>query len=562
MAWQDMFTGTATHIDAEHEQELRLAAQARLGADWALGALIARYQPTVTRYITRLTGNPVRARLLSEQIFLRMERRLHGPHGGQHLRLWLLRASTEAGLDELRKPHPSAPPVRLDAPHPSTLLPEHTVSSSSAADPSITSNGQSNGHKKQNGHAAHGSHPTHASHPSHEPANANSPADRLRAGLNALADMTGSTRRQLRHLIWSTRAGETRASGTIHHATDERAYDTAPPQWDDDEDTPGVSEEELLTPREVLRYRMIRAVLAELPYGDAQCLALHLVAGLNQAEVARALGITASATRRRIVQGLQLFAQRYEAATASLGLSLDTLDQPPDEATETLEAPAGAPGEAAIPSQRGPIVVSARITAPLDASALSEEPTVVWDLPPFAGMMPTAQSATVSPADAAHAEADEAAVALEDALTRRVVWSRPPTPHVPNAATASDASADAPLPAPGYSGDDVTVRVPRPYLASEDSSAGQMDEASGANGGNDAPALVEAETLHVPPPAAMVVEAEPAGPRTARTVPVLTTAETGHTAGPANALPDGARIISVLTAPPSTQADEGEFSVD
>ncbi len=79
----------------------------------------------------------------------------------------------------------------------------------------------------------------------------------------------------------------------------------------------------MLDPREALRHRMVRAVLAELPYGDAQCLALHLVAGLNQAEVALALGITASATRRRIVHGLTLFAQRYDAAVASLGLGLD-----------------------------------------------------------------------------------------------------------------------------------------------------------------------------------------------------------------------------------------------
>src|SRR6185437_4192171 len=75
-----------------------------------------------------------------------------------------------------------------------------------------------------------------------------------------------------------------------------------------------------MTPREELRHRLIRAVLAELPYGDAQCLALHLVAGLNQTEVAMALGIRPSAARHRIVQGLQMFAHRYDAAITSLGV--------------------------------------------------------------------------------------------------------------------------------------------------------------------------------------------------------------------------------------------------
>src|SRR5215469_11163899 len=158
MAWQDMFAGSTARIDAEYEQELHLADQARLGADWALGALIARYQPTVTRYLTRLTGNPPHAQQVSEQIFLRMERRLHGPHGGQHLRLWLLRACTESGLDELRRPHRAAPHAQLATPRPRALLPE-----------------------------------------------LGTPNDRIRSGLEALGDKTGTTRRQLRQMIWADR---------------------------------------------------------------------------------------------------------------------------------------------------------------------------------------------------------------------------------------------------------------------------------------------------------------------------------------------------------------------
>src|SRR5262249_39013326 len=104
MVWQDVFPNSNPKIDAEEDRELRLASQARAGAGWALAALVARYQPAVTRYLTRLTGNPDLARVLAERTFVRMERRLHGPQGGQHLRLWLLRSCTETGLEALRKP--------------------------------------------------------------------------------------------------------------------------------------------------------------------------------------------------------------------------------------------------------------------------------------------------------------------------------------------------------------------------------------------------------------------------------------------------------------------------
>src|SRR5260370_21143019 len=112
-------------MEAEQERELRLVAQARAGAEWALAALIARCQPPVTRYLTRLTGDPERSRMLAEAIFVRMARRLRGPQGGQHLRLWLLRACTEAGLDAPRQPRgrQTMPPRLATAPPPARALP-------------------------------------------------------------------------------------------------------------------------------------------------------------------------------------------------------------------------------------------------------------------------------------------------------------------------------------------------------------------------------------------------------------------------------------------------------
>src|SRR5512146_1827256 len=126
MVWQDMSPFPTPRMDAEEEREMRLAAQARAGAEWALAALIARYQPPVLRYLARLTGDPLQSHHIAERIFVRMERRLRGPHGAEHLRLWLLRAATEAGLETLRHPRPGQRPPRLDAARVAGLLPQES----------------------------------------------------------------------------------------------------------------------------------------------------------------------------------------------------------------------------------------------------------------------------------------------------------------------------------------------------------------------------------------------------------------------------------------------------
>lgn len=266
MVWRETFPpANELSLDVEAERERRLAAQARAGADWALTALIARYQPTVTRYLTRLCGDQVRAREMAERVFQRMERRLHGPHGAENLRLWLLRASTEAGLEALRRPRrPQAP--RLEATRVAGLLPE------------------------ESGDGARGV---------------------LEDGIKRLKNVVGAVGRQARPLVWQVLDAATRAPATGQTDEGARKVDKMGPV-DEALDT--------LDPREALRHRLVRLTLAELPYGDAQCLALHLVAGLNQAEVARALGITNSAARKRIVQGLSQFSVHYQVAVRALGL--------------------------------------------------------------------------------------------------------------------------------------------------------------------------------------------------------------------------------------------------
>ncbi len=288
MVWQEAFPPTdGPAFDAETERERRLAAQARAGADWALTALIARYQPTVVRYLTRLCGNQTQARLLAERIFQRMERRLHGPHGAENLRLWLLRASTEAGLDTLRRPHSRATP-RLAGTNVAGLLTE------------------------QSDDASHGF---------------------LHGGLRRLRQATGGASRQAQPLVWANDAAPT----DTPHAAGDSTRATADGHIDEALDR--------LDPRDALRHRLVRVTLAELPYGDAQCLALHLVAGLNQAEVAKSLGITNSAARKRIVHGLALFSDRYSQAVRSLGLPMELGfgDAIPQAPAEPIAEPAPEP---------------------------------------------------------------------------------------------------------------------------------------------------------------------------------------------------------------------------
>ncbi|MGE5333664.1 MAG: RNA polymerase sigma factor [Nitrososphaerota archaeon] len=340
MVWQDMSPFPTPRIDAEEEREMRLASQARAGAEWALAALIARYQPPVLRYLTRLTGNPDHAQQLAERIFVRMERRIRGPHGGEHLRLWLLRAATESGLDVLRHPRRSRQPSQLNAPDgPRGLL----------------TDGLSGG-----------------------------ATDRLRAGLSKIAEITGSTRRQVRQLIWASDAPASPQGGGRSQAaaaSETAAVSASDPDLDS------------VNPEEALRHRLVRAVLAELPYGDAQCLALHLVAGLNQAEVARALGIRPSAARHRIVQGLQLFAHRYDAAITSLGVPTEiayaeTAERLPaaasvlDARDEVYSAPASSLPHAQRPAYAADMddVADADDLDDMGTQATSEPPSSATDL--------------------------------------------------------------------------------------------------------------------------------------------------------------------------------------
>jgi RNA polymerase sigma factor (sigma-70 family) len=262
-------------LDPEQEREQRLMAQARSGAIWALDALVARYQATLIRYLTRLMGDHARAEALTEETLVRMERRLYIPRPIPSLRLWLLRAATDAGLDTLRHPYKRPPRLAAASGH-AALLPE---------------------------------------------AREATPTQKLRTTLSRLTQPRGARERQ------------SRPRPSVWEAATEEQQDA-----------------EAVDPREAFRRRLVRAVLAELPMEDARCVALHLVAGLNQVEVARTLAMPPSRARARIVAGLAIFGRQYQAALDTLGIPRELGYGLGFGAEGSLEAP-----PVALPRYRSPL---------------------------------------------------------------------------------------------------------------------------------------------------------------------------------------------------------------
>jgi RNA polymerase sigma factor (sigma-70 family) len=304
-------------LDAEQEREQRLMAQARSGAIWALDALVARYQSTLIRYLTRLTGDKERAEALTEETLVRMERRLYIPRPIIDLRLWLLRAATDAGLETLRRPLKQPP--RLVATSGPALLPEGRVAT---------------------------------------------PSQRLRTTLGRLTQPRGARERQ------------SRPRPPVTEAQIEEQQDPEP-----------------VDPREAFRRRLVRAVLAELPMEDSRCVALHLVAGLNQAEVARTLAMPPSRARARIVEGLAIFGRQYKAALNTLGIPRElgygmgfgaeaSLEAPPEALTRyrspftRLPEKSTEEGAGMIVDESGAVVEPGLSEEELRLNAISNQPTV------------------------------------------------------------------------------------------------------------------------------------------------------------------------------------------
>jgi DNA-directed RNA polymerase specialized sigma24 family protein len=310
--WQSEWMPPAASRSAEHEREQRLLAQARAGFDWALAAFETRYQPLVARYLAQLTGNPERSRALAEEVFVRMERRLYGPEGLAHARVWLLRATTDTGLAYLRDWR-AARPVQM----PAGRAPTGQLEPRPATAPTLTRR------------------------------------DALaRLGRQAHSESGASTPRPMLPTLprAMTSALPSALTGAASQTASEHGHNTARPQGRPESQANGgrqpIGADEARAvqyatdPRETLRHRLVRAVLAELPEDDARCLALHLVAGLNQSDVAYTMGLAPAVAREHIIRGVQIFAVRYDDALDALGMPAGALDTATAaERTVRIESP-------------------------------------------------------------------------------------------------------------------------------------------------------------------------------------------------------------------------------
>jgi hypothetical protein len=126
---------------------------------------------------------------------------------------------------------------------------------------------------------------------------------------------------------------------------------------------------------------------------DARCVALHLVAGLNQAEVARTLAMPPSRARARIVEGLAIFGRQYKAALDTLGIPRElgygmgfgaeaSLEAPPEALTRYRSPFTRLPekpteeGAGMVVDESGAVVEPGLSEEELRLNAISNQPTV------------------------------------------------------------------------------------------------------------------------------------------------------------------------------------------
>lgn len=267
----------------EREREQWLIAEAHRGSGWALAALETTYQPMVNGYLLCLTGNPEAARALTRDTQARMELHFTGSSGAPSLAAWLLLTATDSGMSYLR--HARA--LQLAGVGGEPRL------------PSVPSRG--------------------------------GPTAWLRSALERFRPAQGQDRQDRRE---EPRRGD-RVGGTAQHfermgEPTRRLRDGGRVGRHDvgrDASWDAVRSADLgrippaPDPRDTLRRRVLRATLADLAPAVARCLALHLVAGLSHGEVAYVAGLNSQAARAAIVEGLELFAVRYDEALELVGLS-------------------------------------------------------------------------------------------------------------------------------------------------------------------------------------------------------------------------------------------------
>jgi len=254
------------------EREQWLLGEARSGSAWALAALAEHYRPMVLGYLACLTGNTEAARPLARDTLAGMEQHLYY-HDTPSLPAWLLLSATDSGLAYLR--------------HVRALQ----LAGVSAA-------------------------------PRLSPPRRGGPTAWLRAAFERFTPPRDATRQAAGSQLTRSQPG----AGIIPQRGEPPPTRRVRPT--ETRVRPGTADlRDSRDPRDTLRRRILRAVLADLAPEDARCLALHLVTGLSHQEVAYVSGLSAPAARASIMQGLELFAVRYDEALELLGISPSLFDE-------------------------------------------------------------------------------------------------------------------------------------------------------------------------------------------------------------------------------------------
>jgi len=108
----------------EKKQEIRLVNLVKAGKHDAMRHLMERYEREIFYYIYKMTGNVEDAKDLTQEVFIKVFRKISGFNGRSAFRTWLYRIATNHTLNFLKRRPPSGskePLTWLSDPSPSSL---------------------------------------------------------------------------------------------------------------------------------------------------------------------------------------------------------------------------------------------------------------------------------------------------------------------------------------------------------------------------------------------------------------------------------------------------------
>jgi len=91
----------------EKQEELQLIAEAKKGRHDVIRYLVERYEKEIFYYIYKMTGNTADAKDLTQEVFIKVFRKISGFNGKSTFRTWLYRIATNQTLNFLNRRPPS-----------------------------------------------------------------------------------------------------------------------------------------------------------------------------------------------------------------------------------------------------------------------------------------------------------------------------------------------------------------------------------------------------------------------------------------------------------------------